>query len=109
MNKTCPECGNNLRKVNVSIYGAKNKALSYQCPKCDHFEFEQETSKKIIEELQNNALKIRHKIVKLSGERMGIYFNNNIVRSLNLKKGDYLYVSVPDKKRILLELAGATN
>lgn len=46
----------------------------------------------------------RKKIVKLSQDRLGIYFNSHVVRSLHLKKGEDLYVSVPDKKRIVLEL-----
>ena len=102
--KNCPECNSELRKVDVRIYGAKNKALSHQCTKCDYFEFEKDSSKKVMEELHKNALKIKHKIVKLSGERLGMYFNNNIVRSLSLKKGNFLYVSVPDEKHIVLEL-----
>jgi|SRR3989344_5286943 len=103
-NMKCPNCDLLLEKVEVSIRGASNKAASYQCPKCDYFEFEQESSKKVIEELRETPLKIRQKIVKLSQDRLGIYFNNNIVRSLNIKKGEYIFLSVPDKKHILIEL-----
>ena len=60
--------------------------------------------KKIIEELRETPLKIKQKIVKLSGERLGIYLNSHIVRSLQLKKGEEILVSVPDKRHILLEL-----
>ena len=38
--KICPKCKSNLKRVQVSVFGAKNKVLSYQCPKCDYFEFE---------------------------------------------------------------------
>ena len=104
MKKKCPNCKTSLKKVKVKVTGAENKAISYQCPKCDYFEFEPESSQKVIEELRESPLKIKQKIVKLSGDRLGIYFNNNVVRSLGLKKGEDIYISVPDKKHLVLEL-----
>lgn len=100
----CPKDNSVLREVEVSVSGAKEKVLSYQCQKCDYFEFEQESSKKVIRELTENPLKIKQKIIKLSQDRLGIYFNNHIVRSLNLKKAEEVYVSVPDKNHIVLEV-----
>lgn len=100
----CPKCNSNLRKVEVKVHGAKNKAISYQCPNCDYFEFEPMSSKKVIEELRETPLKIKQRIVKLSQDRLGIYFNANVVRSLDIKKGEEIFVSVPDKKHIVLEL-----
>ena len=102
----CLECDSDLRKVNVNVQGAENKVVSYQCPKCDYFEFEPISSKKVIEELRETPLKMKQKIVKISQDRLGIYFNNNIIRSLDLKKGEDVYVSVPDKRHIILELKG---
>ena len=90
--------------MNVKVQGAENKVISYQCPNCDYFEFEPTSSKKVIEELRETPLKIKQKIVKISQDRLGIYFNNNIIRSLDLKKGEDVYVSVPDKRHIILEL-----
>lgn len=101
----CPKCNSTLRKVEVKVEGAKNRAVSYQCPKCDYFEFEPESSKKVVEELRETPLKIKQKVVKLSQDRLGIYFNNHVVRSLDIKKGEDIYVSVPDKKHIVLELS----
>ena len=100
----CPKCESNLRKVEVKVQGAENKVVSYQCPNCDYFEFEPISSKKVIEELRETPLKIKQKIVKISQDRLGIYFNNNLIRSLDLKKGEEVYVSVPDKRHIILEL-----
>jgi len=100
----CPKCESKLRKVKVGVEGAKNKAISYQCPKCDYFEFEPISSKKVVLELQNSPLKIKQKIVKLSSDRLGIYFNSHVIRSLDLKNGEDIYVSVPDKKHIVLEI-----
>jgi len=102
----CPKCNSSLKKVEVSVHGARQKAVSYQCPKCDYFEFEPESSKKVVEELRETPLKIKQKIVKLSQDRLGMYFNSHVVRSLDLKKGESVYVSVPDKKHIVLELSG---
>jgi hypothetical protein len=100
----CPKCDSSLKKVEVSVHGAKQKAISHQCTKCDYFEFESESSKKVVEELRETPLKIKQKIVKLSQDRLGMYFNNHIVRSLNLKKGEDIYASVPDKKHIIIEI-----
>jgi len=102
----CPDCNSVLKKVDVKVHGAASKAVSYQCNHCDYFEFESESSKKVIEELKETPLKIKQKIVKLSQDRLGIYFNNNVVRSLDIKKGEEIYLSVPDRKHIVLELSG---
>lgn len=102
----CPECGFPLKGVLVKVRGAKSRASSRQCPKCGYFEFEQASSLKVLEELRETPLKIEQKIVKLSGQRLGIYLNRHVVRSLNLRKGEYVSVSVPDRKHILIELEG---
>lgn len=98
----CPKCNGELKKVPVKIDGAKAKAISYQCSKCDYFSFEQESSAKVLEELRS-PLRIRQKVIKLSGNRLGIYFSNDVVRSLGIEKGEYLYLSVPDDKHLILE------
>ena len=100
----CPKCRWELKQVSVRVAGAKQQATSYQCPKCDYFEFEKKSSQKVLEELKDTPLKIRQKVVKLSQDRLGIYFNSNIVRSLGIKKGEEIFLSVPDKKHILIEL-----
>ncbi len=48
----CHKCNLNLKIIRVNIHNTKNKAISYQCSKCDYFEFEPISSKKIIEELK---------------------------------------------------------
>lgn len=102
----CPKCNVNLIKVEVDVEGARNKAISYQCEKCDYLDFEKESSNKILLELKakENPLKIKQKIVKLSQDRLGTYFNKNIIRSLDLKAGEDIYVSTPDKKHILITI-----
>lgn len=100
----CPKCKSKINKINVKIAGAKQEVISYQCPKCSYFEFEPKSSKKVIQELRETPLKIKQKIINLSQDRLGMYFNKDIARSLDLKKGEDVLVSVPDKKHILIEL-----
>lgn len=99
----CPECEAIMKKVEIKVQGAENRVVSYQCTKCDHFEFEPESSRKVIDELGETPLKIKQKVIKLSQDRLGIYLNSNVVRSLNIKNGEDVYVSVPDKKHIVIE------
>lgn len=54
----CPKCDSNLKKVEVKVHAAKNKVISYQCPKCDYFEFESISSQKVIEELKEIYKKV---------------------------------------------------
>ena len=107
----CPKCSSNLKKVEVNIEGAKQKAISYQCTKCDYFEFEEKSAAKVVKELKTKetTLKIRQKIIKLSQGRLGMYFNKNVVESLELKAGEEVYVSVPDKDHIVLKVNKQTG
>src|SRR3989344_799167 len=100
----CPECNLEMKEVKASVHGAKNKVISYQCPKCDYFEFESESSKRVVNELKENEtpLRIKQKIIKLSQDRLGMYINRDVARSLNLRGGEDVYVSIPDKKHIIL-------
>ena len=102
----CPECGSNIRKVKVSVEGAGQKAISYQCTKCDYFEFEEKSAAKVVKELKakETPLKIRQKIIRLSQGRLGMYFNKNVVESLELKAGEQVQISVPDKDHIILKI-----
>ena len=102
----CPNCKTEMEKVNINIEGASQEVLSFQCNKCGYVEFEQESANKAILELKvkETPLKIKQKIIKLSKDRLGTYFNSNIIRSLNLKPGEEIYVSIPDKKHIIISL-----
>lgn len=101
----CPECGGNLRKVSVKVEGASKKAVSYQCSSCGFFMFEKASAQRVLKELRETPLKIRQRVIKLSKDRLGMYLNTNVVRSLNIKKGEEVYVSVPDSRHILIERA----
>jgi transposase-like protein len=100
----CPKCRSEMKRIEVKVAGAKSRAKSYQCTKCDYFEFDPESSRKVVEELRETPLKIRQKIIKMSQDRLGIYLNKDVAKSLNLKSGEEILVSVPDKKHILIEV-----
>ena len=106
MKMGCPKCSSKVRKVEVDVEGAEQKAISYQCTKCDYFEFEEKSAAKVVKELKSKEtpLKIKQKIIKLSQDRLGMYFNKNIVESLQLKAGEDVFVSVPDKDHIILKI-----
>lgn len=107
----CPKCSSNLRKVEIGVEGAEQKAISYQCTKCDYVEFEEKSAAKIVKELKSKEtpLKIKQKIIKLSQDRIGMYFNKHIVESLDLKAGEEVQVSVPDKAHIVLKISKSAN
>jgi len=102
----CPNCKSELKKVKVEIEDAETKVISYQCLKCDYFTFEPETTLKVIRELREkeSPLKIKQKIIKLSKNRLGMYFNKDIIESLKLKSGEEILVSVPEKKKLVLDI-----
>jgi len=102
----CPKCKAKMKEVKVKIQDADSDVKSYQCSKCGYFEFEDKSMKKAIDEIKEkeNILKIRHKIVKLSKDRLGMYFSKHVINSLDLKAGEEMDVSVPDKKHILIKI-----
>ena len=102
----CPKCNSKIRKVQVSVEGAVQKAISYQCVNCDYVEFEEKSAAKVVQELKykETPLKIKQKIIKLSQGRLGMYFNKNVVESLELKAGEEVQISVPDKDHIILKI-----
>jgi hypothetical protein len=101
----CSNCNNELKKVPVLVKGAKQKATSYQCGNCDYFTFDHKSAKEVVCELRETPLRIKQRIIKLSGERLGMYLNSNVVRNLKIRKGEEIYVSVPDEKHIVIERA----
>jgi hypothetical protein len=102
----CPECKTKLRRVLVKIQDAKSKVVSYQCPNCDHFEFEDASAKKVISEIREKeeSLRLKQSIIKLSKGRLGMYLNKDVARCLNLKGGEEVLVSIPAKNKIMIEI-----
>jgi len=104
--KNCPQCDAGMKQVKVKIQDADNPVVSYQCPKCDYFEFDDISMKKAIAEIKakEEILQIRQKIIKLSQDRLGMYINRDVARSLNLKGGEEVFVSVPDKNHLVVSI-----
>lgn len=102
----CPKCNSNMKEVKVKIQDADSPVTSYQCPDCDYFDFEDISMNKAIAEIKKKetALQIKQKVIKLSHDRLGMYFNRDIARSLNLKGGEDIYVSVPDKNHLVVHV-----
>ena len=102
----CPECNKGLKKIKIKIQDANTPVTSFQCGSCGYFEFEEKEIGKAIEEikLKEMPLKIKQKIIKLSQDRLGMYFNRDVVRSLDLKSGEDIFVSIPDKNHIVLKI-----
>ena len=102
----CPKCSAKMKEVKVKVQDADSPVTSYQCPECDYFDFEEKSINKDIDEIKakESALKIRQKIIKLSHDRLGMYINRDVARSLNLKGGEEVYVSVPDKKHMVVNI-----
>ncbi len=101
----CPKCQSKLGKVMVSVEGAHSKILSWQCPAkdCIYIRYEDKSASKVISELKNQ-LTIEQKVIKLSHDRLGIYFGKDIARCVGLKGGELVHVTVPDKKHIMLRI-----
>ncbi len=102
----CPKCTAKMKQVKVKIQDAGSPVMSYQCSKCRYFNFEKKSINKAIEEirLKEAALKIKQKVIKLSHDRLGMYINRDVARSLNLKGGEDVYVSVPDNKHMVVDI-----
>ena len=103
----CPQCNSGMRTVRVRIQDASSPVTSYQCSKCGFFDFERKSVGRVIDEIKAKeaALNIKQKVIKLSKGRLGMYFNRDVVRSLALKAGNEVYVSVPDKEHIVLKIS----
>ncbi len=102
----CPNCDGKLKKAMVEVEEAKTKVVSWQCENCDYFTFEPKSAVEVIREIKESesALKIKQNLIYLSKDRLGLYLGKDIVRSLNLKAGEEVFVSVPDKKRIVIKI-----
>ena len=102
----CPKCDAKLKEVKVKVQDADSPVTSYQCSKCDYFDFEEKSINKAIGEIKvkEASLKIKQKIIKLSHGRLGMYINRDVARSLNLKGGQEVYVSVPDKNHLVVNV-----
>ena len=103
----CPQCQAILKEVKVRIQDSESPVTSYQCGACGYFDFEEASITKAIGEIKRKEapLKIKQKIIKLSHDRLGMYINKDVARSLDLKGGEEVYVSIPDKRHMVIDLS----
>jgi len=103
----CPKCDSNMKEVKVKIQDADSQVTSHQCGECGYFDFEDTSMNKAINEIKAKEapLKIKQKVIKLSHDRLGMYINRDVARTLNLKGGEEVYVSVPDKKHLVVDIS----
>lgn len=81
MKKECPECGSELKKVEVRIEDANTTVTSLQCPSCEHIDFDEEDAEVVVSELRNKhegKLEEIEKKLKEYGERLRL-----LERSIN--------------------------
>lgn len=105
-NRSCPKCNSRMKTVKVSIQDADSPVTSYQCDNCGYFDFEKISITNAIEEIKakESLLSIKQRIIRLSKDRLGMYINRDVARSLNLKGGEEIYVSIPDKNHLLVNI-----
>jgi hypothetical protein len=107
----CKKCGGKLKKFKVEVEDSDLGSEGFECVKCGELFFDEEKSKKIVNDLKRKeflkelpALSIKQKVIKLSKDRLGFYFNKDIIRCTNLKAGEPVEVRLLDKKHILVEV-----
>lgn len=107
----CEKCKGELKKFKVEVEDSDLNSEGFECKKCGELFFNKEKSKKIVEDLKTKelmknlpALSIKQKVIKLSKDRLGFYFNKDIIRCTNLKAGESIEVRLLTKKHILLEI-----
>ena len=107
----CKKCGGPLEKFAVEVEDSDLGSGGFECKKCGELFFDEKKGRVIVEELKRKellrelpALSIRQKIIKLSKNGLGFYFNKDLTRSAKLKAGEPIEVRLLDKKRILVEV-----
>lgn len=107
----CRKCGGKLKKFKVEVEDSDLPSEGFECVKCGELFFDEEKSKAVVANLKRKellsdlpALSVKQKIVKLSKDRIGFYFNKDIARCADLKPGEEIEVRLLDKKRILVEV-----
>lgn len=101
MTSKCPNCRLELKEGEIVI----EEAVKHQCPACHYYKLEPTGEvTRTVKEITGSPLQIKQKITTLSQGRLGLYLNQDVVRSLGLKAGQEVYLSVPDGKIILIQL-----
>ncbi|MEK6963740.1 MAG: hypothetical protein AABX70_04890 [Nanoarchaeota archaeon] len=100
MTNKCPNC-------HVEVHIAERiieEAVRYQCGSCEYSKLEPAASRTATPPILTSPLQLKQKITTLSQGRLGLYLNQDVVRSLGLKAGQEVFVSVPDSKTVVIKL-----
>lgn len=107
----CKKCGGKLESFRVKVEDSDLPSEGFECNKCGELFFDEKKGKAVVEELRRKellgelpVLSIKQKIIKLSKDRIGFYFDKDIARCAELKAGEPIEVRLLDKKTILLEV-----
>ncbi len=107
----CKKCGGSLEKFSVDVEDSGLPSEGFECKKCGELFFDEKKSKAVVEDLKRTkllkelpVLSIRQKIIKLSKNRLGFYFNKDLARCAKLKAGEPIEVRLLDKKTIMVEV-----
>ena len=107
----CKKCGGTLKRFAVKAENSDLGSEGFECKQCGELLFDEKKSKAIDEDHKRKdlcqelpALSIRQKVIKLSKNRLGFYFNKDIARCAKLKAGEPIEVRLLDKKRIMVEV-----
>ncbi len=76
----CAECCSLMKKVKVSVEGARNKIMSWQC-RCGNFIFNRKSGLRVVAELERKSgpLKVEQKIIKLQKIKTNYCGTNSIL------------------------------
>lgn len=99
MTKKCPNCHLELKPAEVLV----EETVKYECSKCAYAHHEPRENRKETVAGRPSPLTLKQKITTLAQGRLGLYLSQDVVRSLKLKAGQEVYVSVPDEKTIVIK------
>ena len=100
MTHNCPNCHTEAKAVERLI----EEAVRYQCGTCEYSKLEPVESRTATPPLMSSPLQLKQKITTLSQGRLGLYLNQDVVRSLGLKAGQEIHLSVPDEKTVVINI-----
>ena len=99
MTINCPNCHVEAKAAELLI----EEAVRYRCGTCEYSKLEPVASRTATPP-STSPLQLKQKITTISQGRLGLYLNQDLVRSLGLKAGQEVFVSVPDGQHILVRL-----
>ncbi len=107
----CPNCGEMMEKSEIALEESGVAVEGLVCPKCYELKFEDETVEEAIEDYreylktEKPLLKLRRKISRMSGKRIGLYFPQDLVDSLKIESGEDVELYPVSKDIIVIHRA----